>query len=87
MPNEKISLSLSNPVFAARSKSEGGSHYAGTKIGSVRPSRDVQRLMMTICFRKSLLLIRNQTMTQMPMRIRLQSSHARCIIGSRFCTI
>jgi len=44
----KIMLSISNPVLWAKLKSDGGFQYSGTKIGSVIPKSDVQKLTINI---------------------------------------
>jgi hypothetical protein len=46
--NEKIRLSISNPVFSARLNREGGVQYSGTKSGSVSPIGIVHRLTFNI---------------------------------------
>ena len=46
--NEKRRLSISNPVFWARLKREGGFQYSGTKIGSVKPKGKVNKLTKSI---------------------------------------
>src|SRR3989338_2354568 len=51
MPNEKIRLSISNPVRMAKSNKDGGDQYSGTKSGSVNPRSDVHKLTTRISFR------------------------------------
>ena len=51
--NEKIRLSISNPVRWASSNRLGGFQYAGTKIGSVRPKSMVARLTRHITARST----------------------------------
>ena len=48
MPNEKIKLSMSNPVRHARSNRLGGHQYSGTNRGSVTANGAVKRLAQTI---------------------------------------
>src|SRR3989338_6100882 len=50
MANEKIMLSISNPVFAARLNNDGGLQYSGTNIGSVSPNGAVRILAQSISF-------------------------------------
>jgi len=79
MPKEKSRLSMSKPVLMARSKSEGGLQYSGTKIGSVNPKSEVHKLTTIISFLLVLSLSDENTSNQMPKRIRLQINQAYCI--------
>ena len=50
MAKEKIKLSISKPVFSAKSNNDGGNQYSGTNKGSVKPKGIVIRLILSISF-------------------------------------
>src|SRR3989344_5205775 len=84
MPKEKIRLSTSKPVRIAKLNSDGGLQYSGTKSGSVKPKREVQKLTVSISFRLSLFFSERWTTNQIARSIKLQINQAYCIYPMYF---
>src|SRR3989344_9615057 len=74
-----IRLSISKPARRAKSKSDGGFQYSGTKSGSVSPRRDVHALTTSISLRLSRTRSEIYTTSQIASKIRLQINQMYCI--------